>query len=389
MLDALPYLIDYPYGCTEQTMSRFLPAVVVAKTLRDLGLSQEMLESRMFGGIEAQFAAKTHREGKKDLRKLEEMVQAGLKRLYDFQHADGGWGWWKEGESDHWMSGYVIWGLSLASQAGISVRSDVLTRGVDYLAKELVEEEDHFENQAWMLHALAYRKAAGKFETKAFDNLWMNRDRLNAYGRALLALSAHHFGDSERAQVLIRNLENGAKMDDGVAHWGEDRSWWHWTDGAVESTAFALQALLAIDPQHKLVEPVTSWLIKNRRGAQWNNTRDTAIAILVLNDYLRKSGELRSPVAFELMVNGHRIVTKKLASQDILSAPTRYTIDRKFIQNGDNQINVRRIEGSSPLYFSIETSFFSLEEPISSAGNEIFTRREYYKLVGKPTLLKG
>jgi uncharacterized protein YfaS (alpha-2-macroglobulin family) len=26
MLDALPYLIDYPYGCTEQTMSRFLPA---------------------------------------------------------------------------------------------------------------------------------------------------------------------------------------------------------------------------------------------------------------------------------------------------------------------------------------------------------------------------
>src|SRR5207237_879586 len=36
MLDALPYLIDYPYGCTEQTMSRFLPAVITAKTLKDL-----------------------------------------------------------------------------------------------------------------------------------------------------------------------------------------------------------------------------------------------------------------------------------------------------------------------------------------------------------------
>jgi len=34
MLDALPYLIDYPYGCTEQTMSRFLPAAITAKPLR-------------------------------------------------------------------------------------------------------------------------------------------------------------------------------------------------------------------------------------------------------------------------------------------------------------------------------------------------------------------
>ncbi|MBL4700976.1 MAG: hypothetical protein JKX85_06945, partial [Phycisphaeraceae bacterium] len=39
MLDALPYLLDYPYGCTEQTVSRFVPALQVRKTLRDMGLS--------------------------------------------------------------------------------------------------------------------------------------------------------------------------------------------------------------------------------------------------------------------------------------------------------------------------------------------------------------
>ena len=52
MLDALPYLIDYPYGCTEQTMSRFLPAVITAKTLRDLGLKPETAMHKIFGGIE-------------------------------------------------------------------------------------------------------------------------------------------------------------------------------------------------------------------------------------------------------------------------------------------------------------------------------------------------
>ena len=43
-----------------------------------------------------------------------------------------------------------------------------------------------------------------------------------------------------------------------------------------------------------LIEPVTNWLIKNRRGAQWSNTRDTAIVVLTLNDYLRTSGEVQA-----------------------------------------------------------------------------------------------
>jgi uncharacterized protein YfaS (alpha-2-macroglobulin family) len=94
MLDALPYLIDYPYGCTEQTMSRFLPAAITAKTLKDLGVNPETVMNKMFGGIEPQFADKTHPKNKKDLNKLQEITNGSLARLYDFQHDDGGWGWW-------------------------------------------------------------------------------------------------------------------------------------------------------------------------------------------------------------------------------------------------------------------------------------------------------
>ena len=42
-LDALPYLADYPYGCIEQTMSRFLPSVLVARSLRDSEVDLETL----------------------------------------------------------------------------------------------------------------------------------------------------------------------------------------------------------------------------------------------------------------------------------------------------------------------------------------------------------
>ncbi len=98
MLDALPYLIDYPYGCTEQTMSRFLPATIVARTLRARGLSAEDAMTRVFGGIEPDNASKTHPKGKHSLDELATMTRQGLERLYDFQHGDGGWGWWKDGE---------------------------------------------------------------------------------------------------------------------------------------------------------------------------------------------------------------------------------------------------------------------------------------------------
>ena len=87
-----------------------------------------------------------------------------------------------------------------------------------------------------------------KFQTVAFENLWKNRDRLNAYTRALLALAAHNYGYREQAKTLIANLENGVKIDNqpdtsivqrsahssdpsliGTAHWGEDGVYWRWS----------------------------------------------------------------------------------------------------------------------------------------------------------------
>ncbi|HET7113735.1 MAG TPA: alpha-2-macroglobulin family protein, partial [Pyrinomonadaceae bacterium] len=410
MLDALPYLIEYPYGCTEQTMSRFLPAVITAKTLRDLGLKPETAMNKIFGGIEPASAAATHTVARRDLRELERVTKAGLERLYDFQHQDGGWGWWKEGDSDHFMTAYTVWGMTLARQAGIDVKSDTLERAVAYLDKELVEEENSYDGQAWMLHALAVYHAAqkrsevGKFQATAFTNLWNNRDKLNAYTRALLALAAHNYGYSVQAKTLVENLENGVKIDSrpdtsivqrgvqssdpsviGTAHWGEDGIYWRWSDGGVEATSFVLRALLAIDPKNRLIEPVTNWLVKNRRGAQWSNTRDTAIVVLTLNDYLRTSGELQPAVGYQLLVNGSPVATRQITADEALSAPTRFAVPAELIRDGQNEVTIVRKNGAGPLYFSAEAEFFSLEEPLKPAGNEIFVRRQYFKLVNHPT----
>jgi uncharacterized protein YfaS (alpha-2-macroglobulin family) len=414
MLDAIPYLLDYPYGCTEQTMSRFLPAAVVAKTLADLGLKADDVEGRMFGGVEPATADETHPHGKRHVGELSAVEKKGLERLYDFQHEDGGWGWWKEDASDHYMTAYVVWGLALARGAGVDVKADALERGADYLNKELVEEEQNLDLQAWMLHALAVYhgmqdEPAGLEELAAFDNVFTHRDRLTAYTRALVAIAAFEYKMGEQSRTLARNLENGVKVDRApnasaiapeasgapipeiiaTAHWGEESGWWRWSDGAIEATAFTLRALILIDPDSDLIEPATNWLVKNRRGAQWSNTRDTAIAVLALSDYLRDSKELGSELTYEVLVNGTSVATRAIGPGDALAAPSRFAVDPSIVRDGANDIRIVRRSGTGAIYFSAEARFFSTEEPVAPAGNELFVRRQYFKLVGRPTLLKG
>jgi uncharacterized protein YfaS (alpha-2-macroglobulin family) len=111
--------------------------------------------------------------------------------------------------------------------------------------------------------------------------------------------------------------------------------------------------------------------------------------VLALNDYLRESGELQSRVEYQLRVNGHLVAERTVTPEEILNAPSRFLIDPEFIQNGPNEIQIVKASDQSPLYFSVQAQFFSLEEPVTASGNELFVRRQYYKLVPQPTLLNG
>src|ERR1019366_5712328 len=116
LFSALNYLTTYPYGCTEQTMSSYLPNVIVAETLSRLKVNGHVQE--------ADLRAKT---------------EAGLARLKDYQHEDGGWGWWKEDSSRVYMTAYVVSGIGMGAQF-MPLTPDqqgMLDRGKAYLGREL------------------------------------------------------------------------------------------------------------------------------------------------------------------------------------------------------------------------------------------------------------
>jgi uncharacterized protein YfaS (alpha-2-macroglobulin family) len=94
-------------------------------------------------------------------------------------------------------------------------------------------------------------------------------------------------------------------------------------------------------------------------------------------------------MSYELLVNGTSIASRAISAADALSAPSRFAIPRELLRDGSNEITIQRKSGSGPVYFSAQAEFFSEEEPLTAAGNEIFVRRQYFKLVNHPTLLKG
>src|SRR5262249_51987403 len=107
---------DYPYGCVEQTMSRFLPAIKVTQVLKQLRLDSPELD-----------------------RKLPVVVQAGIKRLLELQHEDGGWGWWEKDPTQPIMTPYALYGLLEAEKAGYQVGSgNAIRYGLERL-KQFIE----------------------------------------------------------------------------------------------------------------------------------------------------------------------------------------------------------------------------------------------------------
>lgn len=390
LLDSLPYLARFPYGCVEQTMSRFLPTVIVKKTLRDLGLKEEDINQYISDVMTPRNDPDYPNTGANTLADLDKMTKDGLSRLYDFQHSDGGWGWWKDGDSDRFMSAYVVWGLSLAKEAGVNVKADVISRGVRFLQTQLVEEEDQPDMLAWMLHALSVAKSSSEFENKQIERLWEMREKLNPYSRALFALSQYYRGDSERAEVLARNLINGIQEDkeNGTAHWGEAGINWRWSDGGVEATAFTIKALANILPDSEWIDPAVKWMVLNRRGGRWKNTRDTAIAVLSLADYLKATKELNPDYDYAVTANGKSVQTGHVNAQNIFTFNRIVRLNSDQVKDGENKVEVT-LKGKGKLFVSGYLKYFTKEENITPAGNEIFVERKYFTEDTAETLLKG
>lgn len=382
LLDALPYLAEYPYGCMEQTTSRFVPAVLVAHSLNKLGLSLEDL-GKLWSSPDMQKLLTQRQLGHQplsDRKQLDAMIAEGLKRLKNGQNSDGGWGWWPGGQSDTYITTYVLDALQLAQAADLKLEPGMLSRGLDYLQGRFKSD---YKGE---LHLSAYEAlvlSRGKrLDAKALEPLFVGRDGLNPYSLALLAQAYQVLGQGERAQLILRNLKSFVRETPDSASWDQRSPYWYWYGDRVETNATILQAFLEILPNDPVVPKLVQWLVDNRQGNRWHSTKDTARAIYGLTGWLAHSGELKADFQAEVWLNGKRLQTLLFKPGQLLQPPVVIQLQDKDLQAGDNRLELRK-NGKGTLYYSAALEVFSQAATIAEAGNKISLQRTYARVKGE------
>jgi uncharacterized protein YfaS (alpha-2-macroglobulin family) len=339
LIDSLDYLTGYPYGCVEQTMSRFLPDVLVKQTLDKLQIKNDKIQTE-----------------------LPKQVADSLTRLYNFQHGDGGWGWWEDDDSQPYETAYVVYGLLQAKKAGYSVDDNSIKRATEYLMTPLIDTNDYNlkvyiayvmaeagQGDPALAHALIDRQVANPASPSG--------NNMSLYSRATLALLLHSFGEDASAKTIVTDLEKRAIETAQHAHWEEsqaDTARWEYYPSNGRTTAIILRALMALDPQSPLVQKTVRYLMLNRFGGYWRTTQETAQTIIALTDYLAQTGELNASFGYEVFVDGASVANQSVTRENIAQ---QQNVSLRLTP-GDHSVRIVK-NGTGRLYYASAMTYYS------------------------------
>jgi uncharacterized protein YfaS (alpha-2-macroglobulin family) len=347
LVGALPSLIGFPYGCTEQTMSRFLPDILVQRTLRLRGARDAKSEE-----MRAQ---------------LPKMARDSLTRLARFQHYSGGWGWWQNDEDDPWMTAYVLYGLAQARQEGYPVSDEMLSKGRAAALKMLAspakplpvwQRANANNTRAFLMYSLALASPT-KEETAKIRSLRAatGLETLDAPALSYLVLLDKQIGGPSSAWTQLQGRIRG---DDGqMFHWdasGHDE-WADFDDKT--ATALGLRAMLAAQPDDERVPAVLLWLMTHRLDEGWGNTRDTSWVLQALCDYLDANPGAQSSQsgatshgAVEVMFNGKRV--ENPSASDEAGGEQVLRIPWEQVRPTGNTLSLHRVGSGEPVFYSVQ-----------------------------------
>jgi uncharacterized protein YfaS (alpha-2-macroglobulin family) len=367
MRNGLDYLEHFEYECTEQTVSRFLPNVLTYRALRDLGLTDPELET-----------------------KLPALVEEGLSRLYLQQHGDGGWGWWYDDESNPYLTSYVVFALVKAREAGFEVRGGVIRRGLDFLNGQLLPTNRlnatrAANRQAWILYVMAEAGETGRVREWT-DNLYESREKLSHYSRAYLAMTLDLLrpGD-DRIQTLLADLNNDAILSATGAHWEESFYDWWAMNTDTRSTAIILDALTKLDPDNALAPNVVRWLMVARQDGIWETTQETAWALIALTDWMVLTGELEGQYAYGVSLNGAVLADGQVTPENVDQSIELRVDVADMLSDVANYLTVSRGDGPGRLYYTAHLKVYLPVEEIEPLNRGVVIQRQYTRADCVPT----
>jgi len=331
----LEYLIAFPYGCTEQTVSSFLPDLLVARLLlRATPAARRELERAL---------------PRASIQQLPAMVRSGISRLNGMY--SNGWNWWHSREADPWLTAYATMALAEAHRDGYDVPEKLASGAVAVCANLAKRAEP--DTAAFLSFA-----AAGFGHT----NVTKPRlSQLDVPGLAWTVLEAGLKGErtprSEEAYRRLLRLKVGSSGN--MVYWKvrDDNTEWY-TDTAC--TALALRAILVRSPRAPEVVGALNYLMAQRTGEYWTSTKDTAFVLLALAEYIRHFPRAAVPGGeVVLRINGNEVGRVRLSQTD--GRLQEMILQRRFagFKPGRNTVEVVKRGLAAPFYSLLLTAYHS------------------------------
>lgn len=334
-IQALPYMMEYPYDCAEQTFNRYYANQIAGSIANSNPRIKQVFETWKNGNKEALVSnleknqelksllleetpwvldAKDESERKKrvallfDLNKMASEKQSALKKLAEAQTSNGGWAWFKGMPDNRYITQYIVTGIGrLYSLQVLKLNEEpkvqeMLERAVKYLDNRVLEDYNELKKRKVKLEDdnLGYehvqylyartlfpgftftqqQNEAFKYYIGQAEKYWLTR---NKYLQGMIALALHRNGSKEAALKITRSLkETSLSSEELGMYWRDNAAGYYWYQAPVETQALLVEAFKVVANDKKAVDEMRIWLLKQKQTQDWGNTKATADACFAL-----------------------------------------------------------------------------------------------------------
>ena len=348
----------------EAVLSYFLPNLETQRALQASGVDDPILKERL------------------DKSLADEITALGRN-----QNIDGGWSWIRGGESDPYVSSYVLFGIGRARLAGISIPDETFDRAHEYLRNFALADPTLGTFQPWELDRLTFTlfalgQTSGLQESDwpILNVMYDKREQLSPWAQALLALSLEAISSSDsRARDLVANLEATAVRTGSSSNWESDSASWRNPGTPLYTTAVIVYALAQRDPAAPVLIEAVRYLSSNR-GARslWGSSYENAWVILALTEAMKGFGELQADFSFSATLNGAQLVTGDVSGTDIFT-PVSASVPLEYLSpTSPNALKISRESGLGRLYYRASLMLNRPVESVQPLRKGMDISRTYY-----------
>ncbi|MGV6860735.1 MAG: alpha-2-macroglobulin family protein [Putridiphycobacter sp.] len=335
-LQAMPYMMEYPYECAEQTFTRYYSNAIASHIMNGNPKIKQVIEDWGKNSPEAFLSnlqknqelkellleetpwvldAKSEEQSKKnlsillDMNRMSKELDKALSKTIKNQSVNGGWPWFPGMKESRYITQHIITGMGHLDHLGIKdVRENrktwnMVKKGVNYLDGEIVKDfraakkwdKDYLKNQH-----IGYSQIQYLYSRSYFPNINMNKAtkeavgyymdqaktywlKFNIYAEGMIALGAHRMGETDLANDIVKSLKDRAiNSDEFGMYWKDFHVGYYWYQAPIETQALMIEMFDEVANDQKSVEELKIWLLKQKQTTNWKTTKQTSEAIYAL-----------------------------------------------------------------------------------------------------------